>query len=152
MMNLRWLWLDHFPAGMELTDAQRAEVKRRAFEHRFKDPRYRRSSRTFARIAWGFAVPLSLAFMVWVWLLVGVRPPFPWNGIGNVAGILLFQASLWMGIAYGLHRSSVFYVRKALCDMGLPVCIECGYILRGLEKNERCPECGASRGTAKEQT
>jgi predicted RNA-binding Zn-ribbon protein involved in translation (DUF1610 family) len=43
-----------------------------------------------------------------------------------------------------LHRWGVKReLRHRLVTLGVPVCVGCGYLLRGLEPNvEKCPECG----------
>lgn len=151
-MNFRWLWLDHFPQGLDLTQAQRAEVKRLARAHRKKEFNFRNTGSTVRRLLAMMTIPLSLIFTMWVLILVGWRLPPAMHIISNVGGILLFQAALWTCITYAMYRTSAPYVRKALCDIGEPVCMECGYSLRGLSEREKCPECGAGRTSFKEGT
>jgi hypothetical protein len=144
-MNLRWLWLDHFPPGMELTEAQKAEAKKRARDHRREEPAYRGSFRRAVWIAGVWAGVLSLAFALWMVMLIGWKLRTGQYVIVHLSGILVFQGLLWMGIALALQRSRAPYIRKALCDMGLPVCVECGYNLTGIGEHQPCPECGAAR-------
>ena len=42
---------------------------------------------------------------------------------------------------YGQRRRAAMFFRNILLRNGVPVCIKCGYCLRGLVSN-RCPECG----------
>lgn len=145
-MNLRWLWLDHFPAGLDITAPQRKEAKRRARAHRKREKNFRGSLGVATQFIGFMTTVLSLAFMAWMFMLVTLKLRTAGFVTALVTGTLLFQALLWITITYALHRTSVPYVRKALCDMNLPVCLECGYILAGLRDDEsRCPECGTTR-------
>jgi rubrerythrin len=47
-------------------------------------------------------------------------------------------------MAWSMHASRRPFSRKALIDCGHPVCMQCGYILYGVE-NDRCSECGTLR-------
>lgn len=145
-MNLRWLWLDHFPAGLELTAQQRLEAKKRAREHRWREPSFARANRRARRVLWVCILPLAAIFLTW-WL----RPLWTsWEPQG-IAKLILdlpspvaFIGLQWAAIAYAANRSNAPFIRKALGDMGMPVCIECGYILKGVaQESLRCPECGA---------
>lgn len=52
-----------------------------------------------------------------------------------------------IGLAGGLamtwlwRRDGALFLRQSLLDCGVPVCVDCGYCLRGLT-SDRCPECG----------
>lgn len=39
------------------------------------------------------------------------------------------------------RRSAAMFLRRRLLVRGIPVCIKCGYCLRGIE-SDKCPECG----------
>lgn len=147
-MNLRWLWLDHFPPGMELTEAQRLEAKKRAREHRLVDQNYRGTGKAMWRTAAFISGLLSLLFCLWLYGLLAYRLRTHWHVVALVTGILMFQALIWMGIALAVYRTYAPYIRNALCDMNLPVCVDCGYILTGIHENAPCPECGAAREAA----
>jgi len=43
--------------------------------------------------------------------------------------------------ALRLRRRAAKELRRRLLDLGVPVCIKCGYCLRSLT-SDRCPECG----------
>jgi rubrerythrin len=50
---------------------------------------------------------------------------------------------MWSFIHYRTHAP---FIRRVLHELGHEVCIECGYLLRGLDDDvENCPECGAAR-------
>src|SRR5262245_16870389 len=116
-MNFRWLWLDHFPPGMELTEAQRAEARERARKHRLRDQSYRGSAKAAGRLAGIMAGILSLAFCFWIYMLVGMRLRTAVQMPVQVFGTLLFQGLLWLSISLAMNRSRVPYIRKALNDM-----------------------------------
>lgn len=91
-----------------------------------------------------------------------------WHGILHaiilLVAILIFMESVWFRlsippwikswlspiipafvmIAYSVYwqrrRAAMFFRNRLLRD-GVPVCIKCGYCLRGL-LSDRCPECG----------
>jgi hypothetical protein len=49
-----------------------------------------------------------------------------------------------IGIRYLHRRGTEKTLRHKLLDVGVPICIDCGYLLRGLAPDaQRCPECGA---------
>lgn len=148
-MNLRWLWLDHFPAGMKLSDEERKAVRKLAHRLRAQDPRYRGTRRRAALLALATIGPLSIVFLLWMcWPLFAGKPfSSAWANItSNAMAPIVFNALLWLCIAWTIDRTTTPFIRRALCDLGRPVCIECGYILEGLDRSiTRCPECGADR-------
>ena len=58
----------------------------------------------------------------------------------------LLSGSVWFavtGSAWWLFRSRTRrHLRERLVQLGVPICIPCGYDLRG--SKERCPECGTA--------
>ncbi len=71
--------------------------------------------------------------------LIGTHLPL-WSGSG-VAGIILSTAFL-IGFQYLWRRPIQRMLRQELAARGVPICIRCGYDLRG-QTEPRCPECGA---------
>jgi hypothetical protein len=53
---------------------------------------------------------------------------------GNLVGVYAFE---W----YVVRDSQRRYLRERLATKGVPICIACGYDLRG-QVDPRCPECG----------
>ena len=145
-MNLRWLWLDHIPPELDVSDVQRAEIGRLAYQKRVKEPRFRKSNRRNARMLLLAVVPLALVFTGMIFALIWVRLGTAWNIVTNITGILLFNGLLWFCISWAWYRTNAPYVRWALCRIGKPVCVGCGYILTGADDQSRpCPECGEQR-------
>jgi hypothetical protein len=69
-----------------------------------------------------------------------VLPPFPHAELTKY----LVAAVLYTAIVYVLIRRGMPHeLRKRLLDAGVPVCMHCGYDLRGLPPGrDRCTECG----------
>jgi hypothetical protein len=55
----------------------------------------------------------------------------------SAAGLLICAAGVFDTAGWGLGRM------ESWLDQGVPVCLECGYPLRGLN-SPACPECGAA--------
>jgi hypothetical protein len=143
-MNLRWLWLDQIPPELNLAPAQRREVQKRAMEHRRLEPNYRKHARrTFTTIL-VLVTPVTMLFILWLLYRPGWQKGPVLSAVNILGSIFVSQALIWVCICYGLRRWSTPYIRKALCDTGFAICIECGYVLQGLgEEASRCPECGS---------
>jgi hypothetical protein len=81
------------------------------------------------------SVVLSLALVGlgrYVRISAGVRA-------GIVATII--SASIGLLAQYAFRKPMQKYIRQRLVEMGIPICIACGYDLRG-QQEPRCPECG----------
>lgn len=73
-----------------------------------------------------------------------------WIGLRGTAAqtSVFFAYSLALGAVLGfggmlpLRRAIHRVLRNYLCERGVPVCLRCGYDLRG-QREQRCPECGA---------
>src|SRR5262249_44283308 len=111
------------PPGLGLTAAQRREVRSRARFHRRQESRFR---------------PIMFVFLaVYVSMYVGL-----WR-ILDFSALLVVLAFMWVVIAWIQRRSYSHCIQRALLEMDLSRCLQCGYLLRGLEQDHaRCPECG----------
>ena len=146
MLHLpRWLWLNHIPAGLNLTAEQQAEVRtgmRGMRGGKIRGPGVGRA--VLLRLVPAIAA-LIVAFVVWILWLVKVRLPPARFAIANTLGILLFQGMTWIIIAWSINRAMAPLVWRALNQIGIRVCEGCGYILEGLPRSEsNCPECGVA--------
>lgn len=141
----RWLWFNHVPAGLDLTAEQRAEVSRRVREMGPGQRRFTPLSRRLLKNLLPGMFALLLLFAAWlVWLVrgaAGVRGP--WIPLLNITGILVFNGLIWIVLAWSFNRAVAPLVWKALNQIGIRVCEECGYIVDYLPLDaQRCPECG----------
>lgn len=75
------------------------------------------------------------------WLLSFVLWPVAVEEIIQTAGML----GGFLVVLRWLHRRGTARdLRVKLLTIGIPVCVECGYLLRGLSPEiGRCPECGS---------
>lgn len=133
-MNLRWLWFDHFPPDLALTAVDRAKARKMARAHWKREPRSYGAMRLYRQVM----VPVGvLAILV---LVAGIY----WRKQLPVPALLPYFAVLYPGMMWALYRARRPFIRRALNNLGHPVCIGCGYLLHGIS-SERCPECGAAR-------
>jgi len=140
----RWLWLNHVPAGLDLSPQQQADLRRQVRAMRGGKVRAPGIGKTVLLRLVPATAALSLLFVAWVLWLVGARLPGVGFAIAHVLGIILFLALTWVIIAWSINRAMAPLVWRALNDIGLRVCIECGYILEHLPPDQpNCPECGA---------
>jgi hypothetical protein len=72
-----------------------------------------------------------------------------WSAIWLIVPALVGSLAA-IGVIYSLvtirHRERRF--RMALVRRGVPICVECSYLLHGLGQEACCPECGAKRRPA----
>lgn len=143
-MNLRWLWFDHIPPGIELNPAQRRQLRHRAKDLRAAHPSTRhKHGALIVAITTGSILEAGLLLFVVIYVFPQARTP-----VGQALTIYGLPALIcipfWLILAITFNRSHSPFVRAALNEMGHPVCIACGYALRGLgARIDRCPECGA---------
>ena len=65
----------------------------------------------------------------------------PMSMRGGLRGALMILAGLaYIALLWAYRKRFRHSLRKQLVEDGIPICINCGYDLRG--SKERCPECG----------
>lgn len=143
-MNLRWLLLNHVPPGMELTPEERIELKRRVRELQFVEPDFMHARRSLVLGIMLVTVPLTIGHLAWIYSLIHARAGTGITLSSLIAPFLLLEVLAWTGYAFVIHRVRRPFVRRALTEMGKPVCLHCGYILLGSPSAVMCPECGRS--------
>lgn len=97
-------------------------------------------------------IPVLLGHMVLLWavtVLAGYTISRVVPSLKPVSGWLGMAVSLASYLGYlmwALPRDLVRELRRKLVAAGVPVCVRCGYDLRGQPADsERCPECGTER-------
>ncbi|MGQ9648617.1 MAG: hypothetical protein ACUVXJ_00735 [Phycisphaerae bacterium] len=65
------------------------------------------------------------------------------QGEGWVGGVIagVYPLAVAIGSQYLVRKLLIRYLREQLVAKGVPICIYCGYDLRG-QVDPRCPECG----------
>lgn len=106
------------------------------------------------RSLWGwvkfmlFVTPIMvIPYLLIHWLSRNLSPlPAKWNGWLELAvGIIVYCLIIYFLIRRGMPGT----LRQKLLEAGVPVCVHCGYGLRGLPaETERCPECGKALSEA----
>lgn len=133
-MKFDTIWPRHVPKGLSLSREEYRSVRDRAKTLREREPNFRDARRKDRRLYLVVALPGTLVF---VYLMVYAE--YFWIGF----------AIAWMMLLYARHttqRTHQPFMRRATCEAGHEVCIDCGYLLRCLPDDvERCPECGAVR-------
>ena len=121
-MNIRWLWFDYVPEGIELTKEQRRWVR----------------ERTWSEVGRRWFVMLFIAVVVGTAIFLLNRSFAPESLFVAPPTILItFEISSWL-----FARPAVF---RAIREAGVNVCPKCGYDLRG-QSGDGCSECGWDTG------
>lgn len=91
-------------------------------------------TRPFLGVIWLFAAAVSI-IAADIHLIVG--------GVVLV-GLGIYSHALWKSEARRVSRLAP--LRGALADIGVRICLNCGYDLHGLSGHRPCPECGHAAG------
>ena len=119
--------LQHFPSPAEAKEAMHAWNKRM-----WKMP----------RVWFGlFGYTIGVGVLV-VAILISIRPWFtvPASMFGGIVGGFTGGSGMVVLTWFWRHRCQRF-LRQQLTASGIPICLKCGYDLRG-QTEPRCPECG----------
>ena len=124
----------------EITLFESAE-KARAAVRAFRRSNWRSRRFWLALLLLMVAIGAVVAVLEFVALPFFRRHGAPSWLVGAAAGFVGGASfGYWMQIA--MRRPLRRYLRETLVAAGVPVCLSCGYNLRGLTE-PRCPECGA---------
>lgn len=151
-MRPRWLWGDYIEPGVAMTPEERARVRARINANLGTLPNF-------------WLVLVGLGVGGWVTLFTVAEPlgewlkgPFPTLRSSDAHGISVVAVLVvWvLGSVLLLGRLYVPIGRRSMCECGVPVCLRCGYDLRGVEPIDgtnvvRCPECGGRQGSKGER-
>lgn len=129
----RYRWAGLFPELELFEDATAAQ----AALHRAKNAVLRNVRRWLALMCFIIAVGVVIGLLfVWLRRAVGIDPSWTGGASGGVSG-----ATGVIAVQYLFRRPIQQQLRTQLNQQGRPVCMKCGYNLRGNVSN-RCPECG----------
>lgn len=120
--------LDRFPTADAGKQAYKAWQKQNAATWRFWV------------ILIGYSVVVGI-LVAMLFLLIRRWIPLPMKMIGAVVGGVTGGSGIIVLTYLWRQRCRVF-LRRRLHAEGVPVCVPCGYDLRGIESTQ-CPECGA---------
>lgn len=82
-------------------------------------------------------VPIAIGIVLFTEF---VLVPIGLNWMGNI--IFWPTVVIYPSVCLWLRRRRIrYHLREQLAQSGVPICIQCGYDIRGLPEN-RCPECG----------
>lgn len=102
--------------------------------------------RSIGSLFWFLLIVCAVIFPC-LWLagvlfdLIHQRWPLPHLGLWKLGlGTLMYIGVITLLIRRDMPKT----LRKKLLRCGVPVCLKCGYDLRGhsLDRSDRCPECG----------
>lgn len=123
---------------LDYLDSKKARraVYRKALRRIFKSPRFWLIGVLYLTIL--PSVFLTLLYVVRRWTSISI-PPAAFGGM--VGGIIggTFMSAIQYVFRYPIRRC----MREQLVERGVPICVKCGYDLRG-QTEPRCPECGES--------
>ncbi len=91
---------------------------------------------------WLTALALLVVYMTAISMVVWTTVRFGWpDWLISVVEVSCVIVSSWVTWRLFRHRIRR-HLRERLVQLGVPICIPCGYDLRG--STNRCPECGTT--------
>lgn len=132
-------WPQWFPDGVRLPFREQLAVHVRANVLMLRAPRA-----VLEFCVWSLLPLGPLLLVAWAAGWIGGEPrglESSW-GLATFAGVVLSYLLLQhLAFVKAIDRTYLPYVRQALCERGLKVCLRCGHRL--IDRLERCAECGA---------
>lgn len=124
----------------ELGRYESADVAKTAWRSAWKRVFKRGRSWAFGLLILGIAPALIGLSMHALrrWIGIPISPILMSGLVGGVVG-----GSIGLALQLSFRKPVRRYLREDLVGRGIPICVECGYDLRGLSES-RCPECGAA--------
>ncbi len=99
------------------------------------------ATRNIVWLQWVLAIVIPVVTIpLWQFGVNFIRPPLNEFVLLTLA---VAMGAVWIFAPLLVYRKSIQRrVREEICSFGVPICITCGYQLRGIPK-ARCPECGS---------
>ena len=134
-MNWRWLIYDYIPPELDMPRSRRRAIRR---EVRAAAREVRQKS------GWRLQVLFLICLFTFVYLLKFVRHQLMPQGLTRrLISFVVFALTAYVLIALIWRARYEKRTYRVLRDHGYDICLECGYLLKGLpDDRDRCPECG----------
>jgi len=134
-------WPQWFPPDLRLPLREQLAVHWRANVLMLRSP-----AAILGFCGWSLLPLIPLLAAAWAAGWIGGEP----RGLGSAWGLATYAAAIaaylllqHLAFVEAIDRTYLPYVRRALCDRGIPVCGACGHRLDLAAA--RCPECGERR-------
>lgn len=134
-LHQRW-WRRRFPELARFPTDKQAE---NALDRATEDGGMQRSD---WQLAAAFVIGIAVITGVFVYFTMRIGPQ--WRvplKIGEWIYAVVMACATFVLLVHIYRRQIRRSLREQLCDIGVPICVPCGYDLRGLDE-PRCPECG----------
>lgn len=134
-MHLGWLFNRFGDPHLRLSPEQR----KRALDESTRALRNRLTVVTLLVVALPAFVAVRCVWLIDDWVVAETGLSLNQAHLAMLGAILLV---LWPWSAWVYGRMYVRPYRKALRDLGVIVCVGCGYSMEALGREAQCPECG----------
>ena len=142
-MSWRWLIYDTTDPQWELTPAQRAKIRKLVDQKHKAESGWRSRPKAIMWVLGSiglFMIFLGPRILIDLAAANGLNIP---RILGSVLAFVLSAILAHIMLAAAWRRLTAEKTRYAAIDIGIDICLGCGYMLKGLpEDRDRCPECG----------